>query len=75
MDGLVSFFFLTSQIQNVFFQSPNLNLLMIDQHSKMYTHLVCGSKVQCGNTYQDEKLIEISQECRIFGSLNLKFIR
>ena len=29
-------FFLKIQIQNIFFLSPNLNLLVIDQHSKMY---------------------------------------
>ena len=39
----------------------------------MYTHLVCGGKVQCANTHQNEKPVEVSQECRIFGSLNLTF--
>lgn len=44
----------------------------MNQHSKMYPCLVCGSQVQCAGTHRDEKLVEISQERRIFGSWNLK---
>lgn len=54
------------------FQS-NFNILLMDQHSKMYTRLFWGSKVQCENMYQIEKLVEISHECRMFGTLNLMF--
>ena len=36
----------------------------------MYTYLFYGSKVRCENTYQNA---EITQECRLFGSLSLKF--
>lgn len=53
---LVYGFSKSTQIEHVLFQFPKSNLWVINQHSKMYTHLVCGSKVRCENVHQNEKL-------------------